>query len=446
MKRFRLLGALLLVVMLFARQHVQPVYAAGYVVNSLADNTTNDTFCTLREAILAANNAPANANCGVGSASNDTITFSVSGTITLVWFLPNIVSGAGTLTIDGGGNITISGNNAVRVMIVDSGANLTLLNLTIANASTPLSGGGVVNSGTLTVSNSTFSGNTAGSGGGIVNFSSGTITIADSTFSGNSATFGGGIDNAGGALTVVNSTFSGNSAANSGGGIYNNPDSTLTVNTSTFSSNSATYGGGIANNGALTVNTTTFYLNVANTNGQGGGIRNLGTSTVTNSTFANNRAEGLLGEGGGIWSSGTLTVNHSTFSSNVSNPNNGGGNVRISSGSATIRNTILANSVNGGDCEGTLTSTSTNNLISAFAGCGLTNGVNGNIVGQDPQLGTLTGSPAYFPLTAGSPAFNAGDNATCAATDQRGVLRPQGGRCDIGAFELSIVLVPLVTR
>lgn len=418
----RFLSALLLATLLFAAQGARPVYAAAYVVNSLADTITNDTSCTLREAILAANNAPANANCGAGSTGNDTITFNVSGTITLGLFLPNIVSGAGTLTIDGGGSVTISGNNAVRVMTVDSGADLTLRNLTIANASTPLSGGGVANSGTLTVINSTFSGNNAGSGGGIVNLSGGTLTVTNSVFTNNSANTGGGIDNAGGTLTVANSTFTGNTATLDGGA-------------------------GIRNSGTLTVTNSAFTANVANAGGNGGGIRNSGTLTVTNSTFASNGASSLTGEGGGIWNNGTLTVNNSTFSGNAANPSGGGGNIRISGGSATIKNTIIASNTNGGDCEGTLSGTNNNNLIGiAGSACGLTNGVNGNIIGQDPNLAALTGSPAYLPLTAGSPAINAGDNATCAATDQRGVSRPQGSRCDIGAFEMVFLHLPLVQR
>ncbi|WP_322489719.1 choice-of-anchor Q domain-containing protein [Chloroflexus sp.] len=138
-------------------------------------------------------------------------------------------------------------------------------------------------------------------------------------------------------------------------------------------------------------------------------------------------------------------MNNSTFVGNSSSNAGSGGGIRINGGSATLRNTIIANSTSGGDCVGVLTGAN-NNLIEANANaCGLTNGANGNII-QDPQLGTLTGSPAYFPLTAGSPAFNAGDNGTCAATDQRGLFRPQSGRCDIGAFELSVILVPLVTR
>ncbi len=108
----------------------------------------------------------------------------------------------------------------------------------------------------------------------------------------------------------------------------------------------------------------------------------------------------------------------------------------------TLKNTIIANSTSGGDCVnlGTV-SPSNNNLIEdSTNACGLTNGVNGNIIGSDPNLGALTGSPAYFPLNPGSLAIDAGDNATCAAapvnnTSQNGVTRPQGPNCDIGSYE-----------
>ncbi|MFN3332220.1 MAG: CSLREA domain-containing protein, partial [Caldilinea sp.] len=166
----RLLFALLLVSMLLTSQSIRPAYAASYVVNSLGDAVVNDSACTLREAILAANNAPANANCGAGSAGNDTITFSVSGTIPLSLNLPDIVSAAtaGALTINGGGNITISSNYAGRVMVVNSGANLTLQNLTIANGNTSSFGGGFFHTATMKKSNSSYYANSAGSGGGCV--------------------------------------------------------------------------------------------------------------------------------------------------------------------------------------------------------------------------------------------------------------------------------------
>ena len=144
----------------------------SYVVNTIADNTTDDALCTLREAINAANNtAGSNTNCGALSSADDTITFSVRAiTITLGSTLPNIVSGLGALTINGSGQtVTISGNNTVRVFYVDSNANLTLQNLTVTNGvATGSYGGGVYNNGgTVVITNSTFSGNSAsGVGGG----------------------------------------------------------------------------------------------------------------------------------------------------------------------------------------------------------------------------------------------------------------------------------------
>ncbi|RME44389.1 MAG: PKD domain-containing protein, partial [Caldilineae bacterium] len=87
-----------------------------------------------------------------------------------------------------------------------------------------------------------------------------------------------------------------------------------------------------------------------------------------------------------------------------------------------------------------LNAASSHNLIEDSANaCGLTDGTNGNIIGQDPNLGTLTdfGFPGGWvvPLTLGSPAVDAGTNTGCPATDQRGAARPYGTTCDIGAYE-----------
>ena len=136
-----------------------------------------------------------------------TINFAVSGTILL---LNELVINK-DLTIQGNMPITVSGNNAVRVFVVNAGTFVTLDSLTIANGNTPGDGGGIYNNGMLTVNNSTISGNSAGNaGGGILN--NGTLTVNNSTLYGNSATGngGGGIFNNGGTLTVNNSTLSGN--------------------------------------------------------------------------------------------------------------------------------------------------------------------------------------------------------------------------------------------
>jgi CSLREA domain-containing protein len=407
----RLFSVFLLLALLLAGQGIRPAVAAGYTVNTLDDvddGTCDGTHCSLREAINTAN----------ASNADDTITFSVSGTITLGSNLPNIADAAtaGALTIDGGGNITLSGNNSVRVMIVDFGANLTLQNLTIANGSADY-GGGIFNFGTLNVTDATFSGNSAEAGGGIYNYPGGTLEVTDSTFSDNNSTSadGGGIWN-NASLTVTGSMFSNNNSVAGGGGIYNYPDGTLDVTHSTFSGNSAAWGGGIDNSGTLTVTNSTFSGNSAD---YGGGIENYdGTLSVTNATFSGNSAST---QGGGIYQTG---------------------------GTATLKNTLIANSPSGGDCVGSLSGTNNNNLIEDSANaCGLTNGVDGNIIGSDPKLGALTGSPAYFPLNAGSLAIDAGDNATCAAPpvnnqSQNGVTRPQDGDgngtavCDIGSYEL----------
>ena len=124
-------------------------------------------------------------------------------------------------TIDGSGQtITISGNHAVRVFTVNSGVTLNLNALTIADGSiTGGDGGGIYNSGSLTVTDSTFSGNSAipasyvgGGGGGIYSQYLGTLIVSNSSFSGNSAQVCGGIYSHYSPLSVSNSTFSGNSA------------------------------------------------------------------------------------------------------------------------------------------------------------------------------------------------------------------------------------------
>lgn len=194
-KLHRLLAALLIAALVWASLPARPAYAAGYTVNSLADTTiSGDGACTLRKAILAANNTASN-DCGTASPADDTITFSVTGTITLLSSSPPpIPSGQGALTIDGGGSITISGNNSVRVFLVDTGADLTLKNLTVANGKASSSNGsGMVNSGTVTLTNVTFSGNSASfEGGGMFNLNNSSPTLTNVTFSGNSAARSGG--------------------------------------------------------------------------------------------------------------------------------------------------------------------------------------------------------------------------------------------------------------
>jgi predicted outer membrane repeat protein len=352
------------------------------------------------------------------------------------------------------------------VLEVYTGARLTLRNLAIIEGNAPLGGGGIFNyfGATLIVADSSFSGNHAGApgsgalGGAIANW--GTAVVADSAFEQNSATYlGGAISNTSGAtLSVINSTFSENTAEG-GGAIANG--TTVTVTNSVFTGNTASGGGGAiaSSHGELTVTNSAFTANSANLGGAiamyadlatvagsaflgnsatsaGGGISNYtemyqfgGTLDVANSTFAANAAP----SGSGLFNYGLATLTNATFSANE------GGGAGIFNGAGvhgttlTLHNTIVANSAvvnclnNGSLVDGG------GNLSWPDATCP---GLN-----ADPLLGPLQGNggPTQTQaLLAGSPALDAAALANCPATDQRGVSRPQGPGCDIGAYEAGV--------
>ena len=321
---------------------------------------------------------------------------------------------------------------------------LTISDSTFSNNSAQASGGGIFHgSGTLTITNSVFSDNRItsylGVGGGIKN--NDTLIINNSTFSGNSAELGGAIYNNGlsGILTVTDSIFSGNSAASEGGGIFNY--STLTAINTTFSGNSTTdsgstvnsgNGGGITNYRTASVMSSTFFQNSAYT---GGGISNLGTLTVTNSTFSGNKANwggGLANTGDSIGA--TATVVNSTFFANDALYGSGIANMFLSYQKNSVLNyinTIVAKSTSGEDCYNAADiGTNINNLVEDGS-CSAS--LSGN-----PMLGDLAnnGGPTFtYALQINSPAIDTGDDTSCPPIDQREVVRPQGHRCDIGAYE-----------
>ena len=181
-----------------------------------------------------------------------------------------ICNDQGTLTLT---NCTVSENRAKRysgwgfalaygeVPVVHAGS------ISIQLPGDPAANGGAIySSGELTVMNSTLSGNSAGSGGGVYSDSDGTLMVVSSTLSGNSAGSGGGLRIIGDdTSTVVNSVISGNSVGEHGGGIYNSGDGALIVTNSTVSGNWADErGGGIQNsNSTLILRNTIVALNNA---------------------------------------------------------------------------------------------------------------------------------------------------------------------------------------
>ncbi|OQY86066.1 MAG: hypothetical protein B6D40_02125, partial [Anaerolineae bacterium UTCFX3] len=215
---------------------VQPARAAGVIVVDSADDTVgNDGACTLREAITNANDAATYPDCAAGSGA-DVITFAADYTITLGSQLPAVTSQI-TITGNGASNTIVQADAApnvatYRVFEVSAAGNLTLDGLTVrhgrcngACATNTTDGGGILNiGGTVTVTNSALSGNSADDGGGGIysdNYS--TVTVTNSALSNNSAGYGGGIySNNYSTVTVTNSALSGNSATYSnGGGIFN---------------------------------------------------------------------------------------------------------------------------------------------------------------------------------------------------------------------------------
>lgn len=247
-------------------------------------------------------------------------------------------------------------------------------------------------------------------------------------------------------VTFVSLTISGGDyfvpdARGKGGGIFN-AGGTLTLTGVTVENNTAFLGGGIYNlNGTLMISKSTIANNLGV---NGGGITNdSGTLTILNSTVSGNCAEG---GGVGIYTFGTTNLNNVTITNNTStSPSISGGGI---AGSANIKNTIIAGNTadSGSDCQGTLNSQGYN-LIQNTNGCTISGDLTGNITGQTANLGPLQnngGSTLTHALLTGSPAIDAGNPAApgsggnaCEATDQRGISRPQGASCDMGAYEVA---------
>jgi CSLREA domain-containing protein len=452
----------------------------AYEAHNLEVNSTADTDdglcrapgtgngCTLREAVNAAN----------AENGAEVITFAPSFTagvtITLSTALPDLTS---DMTINGPGAafLTVRRNSAggtpsFRIFTIPSGPTVNISGLTISGGNPNIgeNGGGISNSGTLTLTNTTISGNTvifATSGGGIYN-GGGTLALVNSTVTNNSSSGGagcGGIYNQG-TLDVTNSVISNNTATGgggSGGGICNLGPLTLT--NTTISGNSATFGfgGGLTNSFVFSVTVTNSTIS-GNSAHFGAGIDHGGSfMKLINSTVSGNNAVGSSSAGGGLFVSGptTLTLTNSTVCNNRTSDSHGGG---IFKNGATVNlgNTIVANNTIGGsgigpDLNGTFNSQDYN-LIGNTSGASFTGTTTHNLTNVSPLLGSLTnngGPTETHALLTGSPALDAGDNtlATTAGltTDQRGVgfNRIMDGNADaassvdIGAYEVQGLLV-----
>jgi predicted outer membrane repeat protein len=225
-------------------------------------------------------------------------------------------------TIDGGGVITLSGNNSVALFQVFSGKTLTLTNITLANGlSNGTSAGAIENFGTLILINARFVNNHSTTSGGAI-YNSGNLTATNSTFKDNqAATGGGGIYNTGGSVKTVGTLFAHN-VATSNGGALDNDSGSIILQTSTLTNNHSIDGGAVfANTNSTTViNASTL---ISNSAGYGAAIENNGgLITVTGSTIDRNRA---AQDGGGIWSlSGNILLLNTNLTNNTAGTTGGG--------------------------------------------------------------------------------------------------------------------------
>jgi hypothetical protein len=355
----------------------------------------------------------------------------------------------GTVEIDGAGamSTTIDADHRGQVILVQAGGALTIDGVTIRNGNSPAHAGAIENSGTLTLLHDRLIHNVAvDPGGAIVNYATITALVDVSFVNNSSQSYGGALTNFGTVDLADGDAFKNNFAEN-GAGAVNNEGAINTLNSTSFTGNRSGYAGAIDNGGTIgDLSKDLFWSN--SVSGYGGALVNVfGTiSNVSDDTFASNFVSDPLGQGGAVeqdfgnilmLDDDTITGNHASIGGGIDNES--GSTIQSISGVIVALNT----GIQGADCEnfqGSLVDAGYNLESDARATCGFSGSAH-DLVGVVPQLralGAYGGPTLSEPPIPTSPVVNAGPTGACpAATDARGVPRPQGGACDIGAVEFS---------
>lgn len=452
--------------------------------------------CTLVDAITAANTNTVIGGCVAGSGA-DTIVLPANSTQTLT-AVNNATYGPTGLPVISS-DVTVAGNGATVqrastapdfcIFAVGFNAHLTLQQTIVSGGSNPNgNGGGILASGgALTLKNVTIRDNHANAGGGIYSVGYQTQSVSDSTISSNFArSSGGGIGNTQSTFLVTNSTITNNISTNGSGGV-DSYSGDLTFTNSTISGNIA---GGFGAGGVDSDSGNLAFINSTisgNSGYDGGGIKTArGTLSLTNSLISNNSAASI---GGGVASfafgaADTLSLANCTVSGNIAKFGGGifddgskftldssvvtGNSASFSGGVSTNGSSVvLAKSLisgntapaNGSEIK-VLNGYLAVDSFNLFGQSGLTTidalaqsftpGATDIIATSDgttptplsnilnTTLADNGGPTKTHALVIGSPAIDAVTDGSCPppAKDQRGIARPQGAACDIGAFEL----------
>lgn len=345
----------------------------------------------------------------------------------------NVTILSGDLNGDDGANFANNGDNSYHVVTMGGGG-------------TPVTAATVLDGFTIRGGNADGSAFPANAGGGLYcngvgNGNQCSPTLGKLIFSGNNASYGGGAlyDNGynqgTSSPTLRDIAFRDNHGGTVGGAMYNdgtNGTSSPNLNNVTFSNNSAANGGAMMNDGnggtsSPSMGNITFSGNSADN--VGGAMFNRGVNGGTSSpgmgnvTFSGNRASygGALANDGFNGNSQPALVNVILWGNTLSIP--GGNSQEIYNVNATpiIVHSIVQGSGGSGSWDSSLGTDGGNNLDT------------------DPVLGALADNGGTTPTLlpgAGSAAIDAGTCSGAPSADQRGVPRPQGGNCDIGAVEV----------
>ena len=345
-----------------------------------ADGACDERDCSLREAVVAANALP-----------GEDVVLLAPGVYTLTLAGDEDAALAGDLDVSD--DLVLAGRAALdtivdaggidRVIELSAGTSLEVRDVTLRHGTAQGPGGGIENGGDLTLLRMVLSGNRSvgADGGGVFSDASGaSLTIRESTVSHNSADGGdGGGIATGEAAALANVTIASNAATGKGGGIYVFANSTTRIDNATIAGNAAQEGGGLfAEISAFT------------------GL----PPRIANSILATNAAPSAPDCAGAVGTTWSLIGD----ASGCIRP--AGSNDFAGSGGAPLDPKLLALQEAGG---------------------------------PTPTQPLQPGSPA---LDSASPEPPGSGDPACLATDQRGVDRPAGGRCDIGAFEATTACVP----